>query len=102
MVEDKEKTIVCHEPNAGRLLNLEAMIFLNGGDPFKALAFARRYDQVRVTVSLESIERALMAWWINTGWEDSQIVEALSTEDRKVTLARVERMRRKLNVKEED
>lgn len=100
MVEDKN--VICHEPNAGRLLNLEAMIFLNGGDPFKALGFARRFDQVRVTVSLESIERALMAWWINIGWDDAQIVEALSTEDRKITVARVERMRRKLNAKEED
>lgn len=91
--------VVVHEPNAGRLLNLEAMIFLNEGDPFKTLEFARKFDQVRVTVSLESIERALMAWWINTGWSDAQIVEALSTDDRHITIARVERMRRKLDAK---
>lgn len=86
-----------HEQNEGRQLSLEAQIFINGGNPFEALKTARKYDQVKITVSLELVERAFIAWYINFGWTNEMIVNALSTDDRKITVARIERMRRKLD-----
>ena len=89
--------VVAHENNDGRQRSLESQIFINGGDPFKALEMARQYDKITITISLELVERAFMAWYINFGWSDEMIAGALSTDERTVTVARIKRMRGKLD-----
>lgn len=92
----KEVIKISHEEADGRILSLEAMLYLCDGDPYKALQFAEKFNQVTITVSLTIMERSLIAWYINLGWGDTQIAKALSTRDHPIARERVIRMRRKL------
>jgi hypothetical protein len=87
---------VSHEVQSSRIITLGAMLYLCDGDPYKALAFAEKFNRVTITVSRTLVERSLIAWHINLGWGDTQIAKALSTEDYQVSRERVIRMRRKL------
>ncbi len=68
-----------------------------GGDGAEALRVSRRYPQMKVTLTPKSIERYLILECIeDKGLDDESIVEHLSSEEHKINIYRVKRLREEL------
>jgi len=66
------------------------------GDGAEALRVSRRYPQMKVTLTPKSIERYLILECIDGGLDDESIVEYLSSDEHKINIWRVKRLRKEL------
>lgn len=66
------------------------------GDGIKALKTARKYPQVKVTLTPKSIERYLILENIDKGISDDEIINYLAIDGYKVNKNRIKRLRKEL------
>lgn len=77
--------------------NFEILVDICDGNMFKALQVARRYNRMKITISLKTIERKIIANLIKAGWSKEEIAKSVGVVPARLN----EAIRRIENGKEE-